>query len=269
MASLANEFTNLKDNITSADTKNSLTGNIDTARLIIKDCRLLTTNSLSNEMVIRRASEVRSGGSDLVRDTLAADTDKIFKVQFNPNKLSLYATSLDINSSDTQAGEGGTQSSCPDTPVNPTVELTVNLIFDHVNNYDAFMWDKLRIGVGGAVAKAADALKNGTKVYTVQTEVEGLVAALRNPYTRSITFSWADFSFTGQLKNVRASYTMFSVSGRPIRAQVLLRIRQKLDAQLLQNWYDDFNNAFNKEGINSSSLTTMPQGFSNLINLGL
>ncbi len=267
MPFLAGEFANMKQNLTSADTKNSLTGNIDTARLIIKDCRLANSNSLNSSMVASRTSQVLSGGlNSLVTDTLA-DTDKIFKVQFNPNKLSVYATSLDVNSSDTQREEDGEQRARPDSPIKPTVELTVNLIFDHVNNYDAFMWDKLRIGVGGAVAKAADALKNGPKVYTVQTEVEGLVAALRNPYTRSITFSWADFSFTGQLKNVRASYTMFSVSGRPIRAQVLLRIRQKQDTQSLQNWYRDFDNAFGRS--DSSSLTTKPQGFSNLVNLGL
>ena len=251
----------------SADIKNSLTGNIDTARLIIKDCRLLKSNSLSSSLVASRTSQVLSGGlNSLVTDTLS-DTDKIFKVQFNPNKLSIYATSLDINSRDTQREEDGEQRNCPDSPVKPTVELTVTLIFDHVNNYDAFMWDKMRMGIGGAVAKAADALKNGNKVYSVQTEVEGLVAALRNPYTRSITFSWADFSFTGQLKNVRATYTMFSVSGRPIRAQVLLRIRQKQDTQSLEKWYRDFDKAFS--GSNSSSLTTKSQGFSNLINLGL
>ncbi len=74
--------------------------------------------------------------------------------------------------------------------------------------------------------------------------MEGLVAALRNPYTRNITFRWAKFSFTGQLNTINAQYTMFSPSARPIRAKVNMRLHQELDPDKLQDWYADFDDAF-------------------------
>jgi hypothetical protein len=96
--------------------------------------------------------------------------------------------------------------------------------------------------------------------------VEALVAALRNPFTRMISFRWADFSFIGQLNTVRANYTMFSTSGRPIRAQVLLRIQHEMDPTMLQGWYDSFDDAFDGE---SSNLVKKEQNMSTLLNLKL
>ena len=104
----------------------------------------------------------------------------------------------------------------------PAISLSMRLYFDEVNLADSFMWEKFTSGVsvqtGVNIATAVAGAKG--KVWTVQTQVEGLVAALRNLYTRKVYFHWADFTFGGQLQTVMAQYTMFSTSGRPVRAVV-------------------------------------------------
>ena len=148
--------------------------------------------------------------------------------------------------------------------------LTVMLYFDDMDTYDAFMWDKFTAGMtaqGAAnLAKMGMELGGGQKVHSIQGQVEALVAALRNPYTRLISFRWADFTFIGQLNTVRANYTMFSPAGRPIRAQVLLRIQHEMDPNMLSGWYSSFEKAF---GGDTSNLVKTEQNMGNLLNLSL
>ncbi|MPM32726.1 hypothetical protein SDC9_79291 [bioreactor metagenome] len=151
------------------------------------------------------------------------------------------------------------------TVLKPTVEMTVNLIFDRVNNTDAFLWDKLNTALTANTLVSAGKAIAG-KQYTVQPEVDGLIAALRNRYTRNVVFQWAKFSFSGVLKFVSANYTMFSPSGRPIRASVMLRLRQEMSVKNLKTWYDDFDQAF---GGDMSSLVRPEQQAGALLNLGL
>ena len=114
--------------------------------------------------------------------------------------------------------------------------------------------------------KLGKSLAGKEEVHSVQSQVEALVATLRNAYTRTISFRWADFSFIGQLNTVRANYTMFSPSGRPIRAQVLLRIQHEMDPTMLQGWYNSFDQAF---GGDTKNLVKPEQDRSALLNLSL
>ena len=59
---------------------------------------------------------------------------------------------------------------------------------------------------------------------------------------------------------------MFSTSGRPIRAQMLLRIQHEMNETMLHNWYRNFKEAF---GGDSSSLVKNEQSYSALLNLNL
>jgi hypothetical protein len=236
----------------------SLTGNVESACLIIKDYR--STSGAGMLGAAAGASKALSG----VLSAVAGGSDKTFHVQFNPSEIQLFASNPKVNKADTRKiGDG--KRSLSESPVKPTVEMSVNLIFDKVNNTDAFMWDKLNTGL--TVNTAVSAVKSLVgKKYTVQPEVEGLIAALRNEYTRNVTFQWAKFSFVGVLKYVSANYTMFSTSGHPIRAKVTLRLRQEMTMSNLQNWYDDVKNAF--EG-GSSNLVLPQQTVGSVLNLGL
>jgi len=241
----------------------SLTGNVESALLEIDDLRAAAESSGGCASMQSTASALTSGASSLAG---ALSAKKTFKVQFNPSELQLYASVPTLSKQNLQRSKGIRQS-LSNAAIKPSVDLTVPLIFDDVNIFDAFMWDKFNGVLRGnptAIAKSAVSLAmkaTGTK-WTVQTEVEGLVAALRNPYTRNITFRWANFSFTGQLHTINAQYTMFSPSGRPVRAKVNMRLHQELDPDKLQDWYTDFDNGFSG---NQSTLVTN----NNLLNLNL
>lgn len=192
-------------------------------------------------------------------------TTKEFRVQFNPSELQLDATvHPDPLINLTNQGQASTQNS-----VQPgSVILTVRLIFDKVVVTDCFMGAKFAgglsaSGIAGAANTVMSALGKRTEP-TVRTEVEGLIAALRNKYTRLMEFCWADFHFKGTLRYVNAEYTMFSIKGEPVRAKVTLRIEQQLEREMLQaTWYRDYEQAFGASSV--SSMVQTGQKFGNLI----
>lgn len=249
-----------------SDLASSITGNVESAYLIIKDYRKVSGGGGGGLGALAGAEGALLGGVSSLVASVVSDSDKKFRVQFNPKELQIGAYTPVQSKADAQRKKGQ-QKNVSASVLKPTVELTVNLIFDRVNIYDSFMWDKFTGGVSATgVTNVVSAIATAKgKVWTVQTEVEGLIAALRNQYTRSITFQWANFSFNGHLKNVVARYTMFSVSGRPVRAQVMLRLRQELDPDKLRGWYKEFDDAFDAE---SSNLVSVGQHASSLINLG-
>lgn len=256
------------------DALNSLTGNIESAMLVIHDYRdagKALKNSMKEDKALLATKDFRiaetmnrlSGGD---AKPYPGSQDRILRVQFNPAQLTLDASAIPQYIPDAQDGKSRTIVSEDVRKLN----LTTVLYFDDMDPYDAFMWERF---TSGFTAKgAANAVKVGMtaagkeKTHSVQGQVEALVAALRNPFTRTITFRWADFVFVGQLNTVRANYTMFSPSGRPIRAEVLLRIHHEMDREMLKNWYDNFETAF---GGNTTNLVKWEQNYSGLLNLSL
>lgn len=150
-------------------------------------------------------------------------TRKLFYVQFNPNELSLsgYGGGL---ASKTDFSEKGNSITFDKADVRIT--LNVRLIFDKVDPQDAFMADKANTSTTAMATGAAKAAltAKGKKDNSVQTEVEGFIAALRSKYTRRITFHWGTMTYTGILNRVSAQYTMFNVQGLPVRAFVNLSL---------------------------------------------
>lgn len=100
--------------------------------------------------------------------------------------------------------------------------LSASLLFDCCDNQAAFLDDKIAlnpVSMGKNVAKGVMSAM-GKKKTSIQTEVEGFIAALRNHNTRLITFHWGEFNYSGILRSVGANYTMFSPGGEPLRATV-------------------------------------------------
>lgn len=60
----------------------------------------------------------------------------------------------------------------------------------------------------------------------VRTQIDGLIALITQPESRSVTFYWGEMVFTGALTNVSAGYTMFNLQGEPTRGKVTLTILQ-------------------------------------------
>ncbi len=260
----------LKTKYLSADTGNALLGNPDQAKIVIFDRRKVGAAAGSQPSVSAAAAKaIAAAKAPAASSAPPLGVERVFSVQFNPSSLSVYATTLEIGKRNALRDPGdGTQHEHADSVVAPTVEMCVDLIFDHVQIADAFMADKLRLGLVNTVAAVASAAANkGKKVNTVQTEVEGLIAALRDDRTRGIAFVWADFVFRGKLKSVSADYTMFSTSGRPIRAKVSLRLMQTQTEIARASWKKEFEEAFGVTA--ASSLASKARAAANLINIGL
>ena len=254
----------------------SVTGNAETALLVIHDYREKAAsldnaagtgeNKLSAAAVLKRVRVVDTAAALATgtSPTYPSSRDRMFQVQFNPSELTVNADAVPRSEGDSTTGRSRTMA-VEDAKLN----LTVKLYFDDMQVFDAFMWDKFAsaLTVNGAAANIAGAVKaEKGKVHSVQGQVEALVAALRNPYTRTISFRWADLAFTGMLNTVRANYTMFSPSGRPVRAEVLLRIQHEMDPPMLHRWYENFEKAF---GGKTNNLVNPEQRVGNLLDLAL
>ena len=254
----------------------SLTGNVETALLVIHDYRekaakldaasgtgkdeLGTAAVLKRMRVVDTAAALASGTPPAYMNS----KDRMFRVQFNPSELMVNADAIPRSEGDSTTGRSRTMA-----VEDAKLSLTVKLYFDNMQVFDAFMWDKFAsaLTASGAASNIAGAVKAGKgTVHSVQGQVEALVAALRNPYTRTISFRWADLVFIGMLNTVRASYTMFSPSGRPVRAEVLLRIQHEMDPPMLHSWYENFEKAFGGE---TNNLVKPEQTAGNLLNLAL
>lgn len=264
----------------------SLTGCIETAKLLIYDYRSVisaSTNKINSSSLsaagkakaltglqnkhLPDISSFRKQATNAENTGMSFDDPsktKTFTVHFNPSKLQIYASTIPVPKPDAQGKEN-----LNDSTTKARMTLTTTLFFDEMNVYDSFMVDKFTMGLSasGVTNIASSIAKNGMgKKWSVRDEVEGLIAALRNPYTRNVSFRWADFTFTGQLNTVNAQYTMFSTSGEPVRAQVQLRIQHEMDDVYLDKWYKEYDSAMMGD---ASSLTGAAQKVGNILNFNL
>lgn len=243
-------------------------GNVETAMLVIHDYRETAeafsgVSSDAAGMLGKLTSSILSSGQTPPQ---GGSLDRTMRVKFNPSRLTVNASALPLSKKNAENAESRTISA-----EQAKLNLTTVLFFDDMDPYDSFLWDKYVAGLGtleglAGVGKAAMSQAGHRKARSVQPEVESLVAALRNPYTRLITFCWNDFTFTGSLNTVQARYTMFSSSGRPVRAQVLLRIQHEMKSSMLEGWYASFEKAF---GGGTTDLVRAGQKVGNLLNLNL
>ncbi len=193
----------------------------------------------------------------------------ILEVQYNPASISLQANAQPVPF---QYLQSNIDSGIPAQNMrDPSVVLTVDLYFDDMNTKDAFMIDKLRLSAGDIVtagAGIARAIKG--KSYSVMPQTNGIIAALIRDETRTVTFKWSDMSFTGELSEVSANYTMFSVSGRPVRSCVNLRITQQVSASGdTSYWTRAFDGAFGSSAdAASSGGRSFADRYGNLLNIG-
>ena len=189
----------------------------------------------------------------------------VMKVQYNPTSLSIQANAEAIPFTYLQQNiDSGIPNQSPRPPM---VVLSVELIFDAMNPKDAFMAEKFSLSTGGIVSSVAGAAQAAKGGYTVQPQTDGLIAALMRPSTRVVTFRWADMAFTGQLIEVQAEYTMFSVSGKPVRSKVRMNIAQQVESDAdIQYWDKVLDTTFSGNG--EAGGKDMGQKLGNLLNLG-
>jgi hypothetical protein len=245
------------------DFKNSVTGNIEPAYIVVHDCRAAAGGGETGGVSMPELTAGALAGEP--NAPAGASQEKLFRVQYNPSELSLSATASSERVRDLRAREDGTSPVVQESPLAGTIELSMSLWFDKMSAATSFMLDKTAAPT--SAAGAANLVKSFMKEASVRDEVEGFIAALRNPHTQCISVHWADFTFPGVLYSVNAQYTMFSVTGLPVRAKVSIRVRQEANTHAIDTWVKrDFDAAF---GGDQSNLVRPEQQVSNLLNLGL
>jgi hypothetical protein len=210
------------------------------------------------------AAVAANSGRKAVSAELGSDFH-VLQVQYNPSSIRFVAHADQMN---VQLMMKNLENEVPNQMVAPPrIVMSVDLIFDAVNLKDSFMFEKLRFSVGDEFSMVAALLKE--RGYTVQPQTNGIIAAMLREGTRQVTFKWADMSFTGYLQEASARYTMFSVSGKPVRSMVRINITQYVP-RLAEGKY--WNDAFDKLfGDASTSKVSGGKGFGsdyqNLVNL--
>lgn len=146
-----------------------------------------------------------------------------FTVQYNPSTLNLVTSS--------ETSEKNFDQYVKIKKMIPTTTLTVKLLFDEVNNQDAFLWEKFSLSLNSILPTVTSIVSQSKKtpIYSVKNYVEALLKCASLPYTTWAEFQWGSMHFSGELQNVTASYTMFNYMGEPICAEVNLSIQDRVE----------------------------------------
>lgn len=231
-----------------------------------------------NAALMEKAEASLAGGKastfDDIKDVANDNGYICLEVQYNPNTIRLDTTAgRQVNYKGEHADVDVQRYIAP-----ASTTLSCELLFDDVNNMDAFMIGDNPI-TGLSVGNVKNAIASAGKgKYSVQTQMEGLLSLLTISQARHVIFFWGDMCFRGEMTQVTTSYTMFNKKGYPIRGKVGIQIRQGdgtseatgLDALYAydeSHWQKAFDATFTENGDSQSDW----RGYTNnsLLNLNL
>lgn len=172
-----------------------------------------------------------------------------FTVQYNPTSISYNANAQAVPFQYLQQNMDQGIPNMDTRP--PSVVMSVDLCFDDMNVSDAFASETFSVD---SISDAVDTVAAAVGSFSVQPQTNGLLAAVMSEITRTVTFRWGDMSFTGELAEVRARYTMFSTSGAPIRSVVTISLIQQVSSGADNELWDEiFDTAFGDSSSSASS----------------
>ena len=209
--------------------------------------------------------------ANAVADKLVG-SEKTYTVQFNPNQLSISGygggmyqkTNYGVGSKNQDKNNG-----ISFEPAKVRLMLNVTLIFDQVSVKDAFMADKIAMSPTAILTGAATLAKEliTKEEYSVQPIVEGFIGMLRQERTRFVTFCWGSMRYEGVVNSLNTSYTMFNLTGQPIRAEVemsMILVDEEVGPDNMGTWQEHYNQAFGRGNL---SLKNKTQVVGNLLNI--
>lgn len=179
-----------------------------------------------NEKLMALAEKTLKGGKTAsfkdVRSAVEGQNYLALELQYNPSSLRLDTTAG--RQMKYEGGAGDVQLKEYVAPSSTT--LSCELLFDDVNNMDAFMLadNPLTGATPSNIANTATSAIKGK--YSVQRQMEGLLSLLTVPEARHVVFFWGSMCFRGEMTEVTTTYTMFNKKGYPIRGTVGIQIRQ-------------------------------------------
>ncbi|MCI8670051.1 MAG: hypothetical protein HFI34_11130 [Lachnospiraceae bacterium] len=195
-------------------------------------------------------------------------TKQSVSVQYNPASVSFSTYAKETQLDNRESNENSSESTHQNTNTAST-SMSIDLIFDDVNNFDAFMNEKMILSAGTAVA-AVSKIKGG------RSEISNIFAfinLLNCSNNRQVTFYWSEFSFQGELISANTEFTMFNIMGNPIRGKVSLSIQQDYSDEGISKNENDraFDKLFGGDMFTSSETGagSIKDKAGNLLNLNL
>lgn len=257
--------------LSAADTL--LTGNPKKAKLTINTVSSSTAagsaGALASQLVSQTAQALTQGSVSAAGST--GGLSKTLTVHYNPSSIQLQANAdaVDVSYLLKNVDNGvPRQQTRP-----PSITMSVELVFDDMNVKDAFMAEKFKLlsmseSISGLASSGAALYRTATgQNYSVQAQTNGIVALLMSKNTRQVTFSWANLSFSGEVNQVQARYTMFSTSGRPVRSVVTLILVQEFSNQTDRDkWNTAFDTGF-KASLSKAGNRSVGQTVGNILNI--
>ncbi len=273
---------------------NSLSGNVPKAILCVRNIKTLeqiTSRDGAEERLRKKRDNMKDtldAAKDLQDAFMKATEDALsgtvsskarknllgqdqaylaMEVQYNPSSIQMQtATGSQLDYSGGSMGNMANNMIIQNI-VPTSTTMNVQLIFDEVNMYDAFMVNNVNSPVGAITQAAKYAVE---KEHSVQHQIEGILSLLTMDVTRQVVFYWSKMCFRGELTAVQANYTMFNKSGNPIRGVVNLSIRQGEQAELFESsyWGKAYENLFTKGKADGKSTLSKVTN-NNVLNLNL
>ena len=207
------------------DLKNSALGQVQKALLILNQAGPGAAAAAGLSVNPAQAAErALSAGTGAIQAANAAGPGRhVLEVQYNPSSISFQANADATAFKSLRTNEDSHVPLQNNRP--PAVTMSLQLIFDQVNLRDAFMtWKSI--------------IRLGTDHFSVRAQTNALIAMVMRDQTRNVTFKWANTTFTGEVTEAQAQYTMFSPSGEPIRSTIRLSISQELSTKADTSYWD-------------------------------
>lgn len=213
---------------------------------------------------------VAAAAAEAVQERIP-DSQKVYTVQFNPSQLTLsgYGGGM-YQKTDygTAGGAGRSTNGISYEPAKVRLMMNVTLIFDQVSVKDAFMADKIAASPTSILTGAGTLAKEliTGEEYSVQPIIEGFIGMLRQERTRYVTFCWGSMEYEGIVNSLNTNYTMFSLTGQPIRGEVelsMVLVDEEVGPHNLGKWKQHYEDAFS----GNVSYRDKTQYVGNLLNL--
>jgi len=196
-------------------------------------------------------SSIAALASNYMDNKKMFEKGKQFTVQFNPSSLKLRASgggyseirnfAVDSNNAD----KADISLSYGTVPFSVTME--VDLVFNKVDPNDAFIEVLPSAATIKGAYKSVANLVGKNSSYSIQNEIEGLIAATRVFHTCLMSFNWGKMCYSGVLQSLNADYTVFNPKGEPVAGTVhlsMILIDEGTNELDLGKWYEAYQEAF-------------------------
>lgn len=215
---------------------------VQKAVLCIKDIDSVKNTDTNN--IAKAALELQKAyrsGTGLSKLTTNSTGYKMIKVQFNPQEINFKCEPETNKSQNNNVSNDKIQAM-------QTI-MEVKLIYENINEEDAFIWEKQNTLLSGNAKERLKASSIGMAISdrSIKTQIEGLMSLLMTPTTRNIAFCWENTIISGVLKSAEAEYTMFSTAGNPIMGNINLKISVHNNNSVSSDskyWNKAFDNLF-------------------------